>query len=855
MKAKVDGCFLLLDGSERQVAKTLREAGLEGSEICFPMLPDASTSRRTVWWASAARLFNAFKAKGQGNKVFYWGPRRFLRLFLREACRWDGGTPVLWSHWERAREDGVLRFYGALGACLPDSLAREMSELPVYLGNRFFAEAFKEALARAGYDTVCCGRAWPSPQEELGVPKGNQRITLAMIVKDEEEFLSGCLEQALPFVEAIVVVDTGSRDRTPEIAERYGVRLLRNEWRADFAAARNTYLEEIREGWVLTLDADEYLTPEAGAWLRRLAEQGEPKVYYLRTYNYQNEFLPHFSDQANIRLFWRSGDIRYAGEIHEQLITTLPRELVGGPYVLHYGYLPGVIAGKKKPERNAGILEEITEKKDSPFDWYNLGLTLMAMNKPEEALRALEQYLGLESPEAVRNRPSALWHAARAALACGKKEQALEYAKTACEAPLPECYFTKAQVLEALGRTDEAIAAYREAAALPDPPASLYQIFNQTDSTIKLWRASLAAASLLEKEKRYAEAEREYKQVLESDVANVFALLGVARTKRLQGRPREAIKWARRAIEAQPFALEPHAEYLEVLLAAGSLSEAGKHIACSELSASLKHGLWLRLAGTAAEAENWPIALEASEKALEHGSTEVSAFVIKTRSLKELGRLDEAEEVLKAAPAHPEVENERGCLALAKGLLDTAEVYFRGALTKDPTHRAAATNLAQVLVLKGKVEEALDIVYPFATFSEDKLFFSKAAFLAARCLNSLKRYVESLNLLSLVDAAALKPGELFELNVIKGNAHFGLEQWLEAADCYFEAYRLNPNDPELLYRIGLLMLKLERWEDAENAFLSAIQADPGNQEANNFLQIARHMRLLVQGRGGQVKTL
>ena len=229
--------------------------------------------------------------------------------------------------------------------------------------------------------------------------------------------------------------------------------------------------------------------------------------------------------------------------------------------------------------------------------------------------------------------------------------------------------------------------------------------------------------------------------------------------------------------------------------------------------------------------------------------------MIKARSLKELGRLDEAAEVLNAAPAHPEVENERGCLALAKGLLDEAEACFRSVLTQDRAHKAAATNLAQVLVLKGKIEEALDTVYPFATSSEEELFSPKAACLAARCLNSLKRYVESLNLLSLVETAALKPQERFELYLVRGNAHFGLEQWLEAADCYFEAYRINPNDSELLFRIGLLMLKLERWEDAESAFLNAIHADPGNQEANNLLQIARHMRLLAQGRGGQAKTL
>ncbi|MBC7345088.1 MAG: glycosyltransferase family 2 protein, partial [Clostridia bacterium] len=303
---------------------------------------------------------------------------------------------------------------------------------------------------------VCRGRHWPTPSDELSFPKGSQKVTLALIVRNEEEFLAGCLEQALPFVDQIVVVDTGSQDRTAEIARAYGAVVIEYAWEGDFAAARNAYLREIGGGWILTVDADEYLTSEAGAWLRKLAEKNEAKVYYLRTYNYHNEFLAHFSDQANIRLFLRVDDVRYSGAIHEQLVTSLPRELVGGPHVIHYGYLPQVLARKEKLSRNVEILDKVTEEEDSPFGWYNKGLTLLSMNRPAEALDALEEYFRLESPEAVKYRPSAYWHAARAALACGKKELALEYAEKACEAPLPECYFTKAQVLEALGRTEEA---------------------------------------------------------------------------------------------------------------------------------------------------------------------------------------------------------------------------------------------------------------------------------------------------------------------------------------------------------------------------------------------------------------
>lgn len=834
--------LLLLDGEEKKVTKKLHQAGLEKAQVYLPLLPRSSGTRRTAWWASAARLFNTLNQE-PADKLFYWGPYRFLGHFLSLATAAQGNEALVWTHWERVAENGVARFYGAVGAWLPGKAECPIT-LPTHLGNRFFRELLTEALVKAGIPFKEAGRAWPTPVEELKTPKGRATIALAAIVKDEEEFLAGCLEQALPYVDRMVIVDTGSRDRTPEIARAYGAEVIAREWEQDFAAARNAYLERIADGWVLTLDADEYLTPEAALCLRRLAERGEPKVYYLRTYNYHNESVSHFSDQANIRLFYRTSDVLYAGKIHEQLVTSLPRELVGGPIVLHYGYLPSVVGRKTKLARNEAILEDSTAECGTPFDWYNLGLTRLSAGRAAEALEALERYLELESPEKARYRPSAYWHAARAALACGRKELALEYAEKACEAPLPECYFTKGQVLEALGRVDEAVAAYRQAASLPDPPASLYQVFNQSDSSIKLWRASLAAASLLEKQKRYAEAEQDYRRALAGDMGNLPALVGVARAKRLQDRYREALKWAKRAVEAHPAAVAAHTEYIEALLAVGELAAAKEHLDRSGLPPGAIAPLYLRLASAAVDAEDFGLALEAAELSLRDGGS-LSALVLKARALRALGRLAEAEETLTGAPTHPDVENERGSVLLARGALDEAEETFRRVLAQDPSHAAAATNLAQVLVLKGRVEEALATVSPFATEAGESVY-ARAVLLAARCLNSLRRYREALDLLGSLEGRPLPPGERFEASLVAGNAWFGLQDWAAATNCYLEAYRANPDDPELLFRIGLLMINLHRWTDAENALLNALRLDPFNAEARRLLDLVAAFRAVEQ---------
>ena len=86
-------------------------------------------------------------------------------------------------------------------------------------------------------------------------------IALCVIAKNEEEYLADCLDSARPFVDEIVVVDTGSTDRTVEIARAHGARIEHFTWINDFAAARNFAIEAATKDWILMLDADERLEP------------------------------------------------------------------------------------------------------------------------------------------------------------------------------------------------------------------------------------------------------------------------------------------------------------------------------------------------------------------------------------------------------------------------------------------------------------------------------------------------------------------------------------------------------------------------------------------------------------------
>src|SRR5580658_10063032 len=106
----------------------------------------------------------------------------------------------------------------------------------------------------------------PGPEFEQ-LPEG---ISLCMIVKNEERFLAECLDSVKDVVDEICIVDTGSTDRTVEIARSYGAKIEFREWRNDFAWARNEALAMATRRWTLVLDGDEELQRESVELMRSM---------------------------------------------------------------------------------------------------------------------------------------------------------------------------------------------------------------------------------------------------------------------------------------------------------------------------------------------------------------------------------------------------------------------------------------------------------------------------------------------------------------------------------------------------------------------------------------------------------
>jgi GT2 family glycosyltransferase/glycosyltransferase involved in cell wall biosynthesis len=207
-------------------------------------------------------------------------------------------------------------------------------------------------------------------------PAEGLRLSLCMIVKDEEELLPGCLAAARGAVDELIVVDTGSTDRTVEIARSYGAQVVEFPWNGSFADARNVSLDAATGDWVMYLDADEHLAADAAPKLRALLGKTWREAFYLVETNYTGaEDAGTAVTHPAMRVFRNRPEYRFEGRIHEQktrhMPTYLPERFETTDVALtHYGYLHSRVQAKDKSRRN---LELLAAEPPSPFASFNLG--------------------------------------------------------------------------------------------------------------------------------------------------------------------------------------------------------------------------------------------------------------------------------------------------------------------------------------------------------------------------------------------------------------------------------------------------------------------------------------------------
>lgn len=240
-------------------------------------------------------------------------------------------------------------------------------------------------------------------------------LTIGMIVKNEEKYLERCLNGIKPILEQVdselIIADTGSTDRTVEIAKQFTDNVFYFEWIKDFAAARNSTLEKAQGEWFMFVDADEIF--ESCDEIIHFFNSGEYKKYNSASYiqrnilhasNIEGETVgSRISDFAAPRMTKILPNTIFIYPVHENLSTYGPPEKALKDAVIHYGYSAAMGSEEKnaKMRRNLEILQKRLEtEKESSMLYLQLYESSCAVDA-EMADKYLEK--GLEFSKKIKN--------------------------------------------------------------------------------------------------------------------------------------------------------------------------------------------------------------------------------------------------------------------------------------------------------------------------------------------------------------------------------------------------------------------------------------------------------------------
>ena len=300
-------------------------------------------------------------------------------------------------------------------------------------------------------------------------------VSAALIVRNEENHIGACLRSIRGLVDEIIVADTGSCDRSREIAAANGARVFDYEWHNDFAAARNHAIGQATGDSILYIDADE----RARAYDRRTLESelADPNLCACTV-----RFYPRTGSTAypEHRLFRRDPRIRFRSAIHETILPDLNRIVVAGRgrvgsthlTIDHLGYDGDQ---SHKAERNLPLLrKQLQADPDRIYLWWHLGSVYRDLGRLPEAVAAWLRGADVARRSSGRGPDTALCLIELAKLRLLNGEEALGLV---CEAKAlqPEnllLHWIEARVLVAAGRYADALPIFERLAQV-DPETLL----------------------------------------------------------------------------------------------------------------------------------------------------------------------------------------------------------------------------------------------------------------------------------------------------------------------------------------------------------------------------------------------
>lgn len=225
-------------------------------------------------------------------------------------------------------------------------------------------------------------------------------ISVCMIAKNEDNHIEECLKRLKPCKFEVIVVDTGSVDRTVEIAQRYANKVFHFAWCDDFSAARNFSIQQASNDWVLVIDCDEYLENVNLAELEDALQINSRSVgMIVRNNPYIIQGVRSIMSERIGRLFNRRY-CHFEGSIHEQVYTLDGREPDSFQIPLtfyHEGYVSESDKRMRATRNLEMLLHDLEVKGPSPYIYFQLGQNYVSLNDLNKAAQYYQKGLELNA--------------------------------------------------------------------------------------------------------------------------------------------------------------------------------------------------------------------------------------------------------------------------------------------------------------------------------------------------------------------------------------------------------------------------------------------------------------------------
>ncbi|HHW01023.1 MAG TPA: glycosyltransferase [Clostridiaceae bacterium] len=224
------------------------------------------------------------------------------------------------------------------------------------------------------------------------------KISLCMIVKNEEEVLEKCLISAAAYVDEIVIADTGSSDNTKKIAQKYTDKIYDFAWCNDFSKARNFSVSKAENDWVLVLDADESIVSWDKPLVEKHIKSNTDTVGRIKIINLIDDIGGGIKRTVDyVSRFFNKNIFHFEGIVHEQIVRK-----DGEPHsrknieisVEHIGYSDKILKSKDKIDRNIRLLQSaISLNEKDPYLYYQLGKSYYLKKEYDKTIEAFSKAL------------------------------------------------------------------------------------------------------------------------------------------------------------------------------------------------------------------------------------------------------------------------------------------------------------------------------------------------------------------------------------------------------------------------------------------------------------------------------